>query len=95
MHRFEHVDLLFGFGRQIVVGAVHVDVLRITAVGRERNREQRGRFRRPGMVRVIGVKRLAGDDSPAVHELVVGNIRNVRVARHMMFFPIVRLEFAE
>ena len=43
MHRFELVDLLFGFGRQIVVGAVHVDVLRITAVGRERNREQRGR----------------------------------------------------
>jgi hypothetical protein len=83
------------FRRQVVVGLVHVDVLRVAAARRQLDREQGGRLGRARMVGVVGVERLARDDASPVHELVVGDIGDVRVPRDVVLLLVVRLQIAE
>ena len=44
---------------------------------------------------MVGVERLAGNDAPAVHELVVGDVGHVRMAGDVVLLLVVRLQFAE
>ena len=44
---------------------------------------------------MVGVERLAGNDAPAVHELVVGNVGHVGVTGNVVLFLVVRLQLAE
>jgi len=60
MHGLEPVDALPGFRGQVVIGIVHVDVLRVAAAAGQLDREQRRRLGRPRVVGVVGVERLAG-----------------------------------
>src|SRR5579859_2642452 len=95
MHGLQTVDALLCRVWQIVVGAVHVDVLRVAATAGQRDREQRRGFRWRGMVRVVGVKTLAGNDALAIHDLIVGDVVDVRMAGNMGLPLVVLLELTE
>ena len=47
------------------------------------------------MIGVVGVECLARDDAPAVHELVVGDVRHVGMAGNVVLLLVVRLQLAE
>ena len=81
--------------RQVVIGAVHADVLRVAATRGQLHGEQRGGLGRRRMVRVVGVEGLARNDALAVHDLVVGDVVDVRVAGDVVFLLVVLLQLAE
>src|ERR1700716_3501407 len=74
------VDSLLGVLGQVFVGVVHVDVLRVAAAGGQRHREQRRGVGGWGVVGMVGVELFAGDDAPAVLDLIVGDVVNSGMA---------------
>src|SRR5262249_44670118 len=91
----EPVDVSLGFVGQIIIGVVHIDVLRIAAAGGELEGERHGGLGRAGVVGVVGVERLAGNDAPAVLDLVVGNVVHAGMTRHVALLLVVQLNLAE
>src|SRR5205807_6488278 len=92
MNCLQPVNALFGVLGQIVIGVVHVDVLRVAAAGWQFDREQCRGLGRARVVGVVGVECLARDDASTVVELVVGNIVHAGMAGDMALLLIVRLK---
>ena len=95
MNGFEAVDPLLGVGRQVVIGVVHIDVLRVAAARWQLDREQHRRLGRARVIGVVGVECLAGDDAPAVLDLVVGYVVHAGMTRHVALLLVVRLNLTE
>ena len=87
--------LLFHRRRQLVVGEVHVDVLRVAAVARQRHRIEDRRLGRGRVVRMVGVEGLARDHPPRAEKFLVGDVVHLRKAGDVQLLLVVRLELAE
>ena len=94
MHRLQLFDPALHRLRKLVIGEVHVDVLRVAAASRQRHRIKDRRLRRRRVVRVVAVERLAGDQPPGAEKFLVRHIIHLRETRDMVVLLVVRLQFA-
>jgi hypothetical protein len=93
--RLEPGDPLLGVLGHAVIGIMHVDVLGIAAACGQFDREERRGLGRARVVGVVGMERLTGDDSLAIHNLLVGDVLDIRVPGDVTLFLVMGMKLAE
>ena len=92
MHRLQGVDAALRRLGKLVVGEVHVDVLRVAAVARQRHGIEDRRLGRGRVIGMVGVEGLARDVALARHGLLVRDEIHLRKAGDVQLLLVVRLQ---